>query len=126
MQLRWRNDADKLTFIICLPPTGRDKRCDSPIIAKWGDSPENMVGDINLFIFEDPHVDEPKEGGYVPDRGQIGKRKLVGEVELMVARREYQGKGIGRASLLLFLFVCYPPHIWLFFFFSEPWADGFG
>jgi RimJ/RimL family protein N-acetyltransferase len=101
MQQSWRNDNDKLTFIVCLPPLNRSDR-NAPIIAGQDDTPETIVGDINLFLFEEA-ADDGDGGAFVPDRGFHGKKQLVGEVELMVARKEYQGQGIGRAAVLQFL-----------------------
>jgi len=58
-----------------------------------------MLGDINLFLSEH-HVTTEE---FSPDRGHAGKKKLVGEIEVMIARKEQQGKGYGRAAVLLFL-----------------------
>ncbi|KAA8905551.1 GNAT domain-containing protein [Sphaerosporella brunnea] len=102
MQKSWRHDNDKLTFIVCLPPAYRYLLVsNAPIVASHDDAPARMVGDINLFLFEEALDDE--DGAFVPDRGYHGKRQLVGELELMIARKEYQGQGIGRAAVLLFL-----------------------
>lgn len=82
----WRADADKLTFVICLPlPSGQKS-----VTPKVDDAPERMVGDINLFLFRPDDEDEPS--------GEV-----VGEVELMIAKTELQRKGYGRAALLAFL-----------------------
>jgi RimJ/RimL family protein N-acetyltransferase len=110
MQRNWRNDTDKLTFILCLPPasaasipteanleTLSPPVSSEPIIANEHDVPEVMIGDINLFLSES-HDELPPN-----DRGMSGKRRLVGELELMIARKEFQGQGYGRAAVLLFL-----------------------
>jgi RimJ/RimL family protein N-acetyltransferase len=83
MQQKWRLDTDKLTFISCLPP---DSLNVERIVARQDDAPERMVGDVNLFIY-----DEEDE------------MEVVGEVELMIATKSHQGRGLGRASVLLFL-----------------------
>ena len=82
MQQSWRQDKDKLTFITCLPMN------DAPqeIAVKQYDTPERMLGDVNLFLTNDenPHI-------------------VNGEVELMIAVKTQQGQGYGRASLVAFL-----------------------
>lgn len=102
MQMRWRQDADKLTFISCIPPVGTGGGGVGGveyILAGRDDAPERMVGDVNLFLF-----DEDEEGSDGGGGGGGGSRRVVGEVELMIARKRDQGKGLGRASVLLFLY----------------------
>lgn len=102
MQRGWRTDADKLTFIICLPPispTSPLSEHSEQVLAGHDDNGPAMLGDINLFLSEEHGTSEE----FSPDRGHAGKKKVVGELELMIARREHQGKGYGRASVLLFL-----------------------
>lgn len=85
----WREDSDKLTFVICLPiPSGQEK-----VTPKIDDAPERMVGDINLFLFE-PEAEDYEESVH---------GKVVGEIELMIARKELQRQGYGRAALLTFI-----------------------
>jgi hypothetical protein len=86
MQRSWRTDADKLTFIICLPLEHSHQK-PATIVAGTPDSPQRMIGDINLFLSP---ADEDSEG-------------LVGEIELMIAPVEARSKGYGRAALLAFL-----------------------
>jgi len=83
MQRSWRNDGDKLTFIVCRP--GGDKAATRD----GGLDIESMVGDVNLFI----STAEDDAGGMV----------LIGELELMIAEQGEQRKGYGRAALLTFL-----------------------
>ncbi|KAJ5090719.1 hypothetical protein N7532_009403 [Penicillium argentinense] len=82
MQRSWRQDADKLTFIVCRP---------TPTLTEKSDSPENMVGDINLFL----RVDDGEDGDSPP--------QIVGEIELMIAEKINQRRGFGKAALLVFL-----------------------
>ena len=89
MQKSWRTDGDKLTFIVCLP-VGED--FEKPIRAQSDDSPDRMIGDVNLFIVED---DEAEDATAAP---------LVGEVELMIARKDLHRSGYGRSTLLTFLY----------------------
>ncbi|EAU34484.1 conserved hypothetical protein [Aspergillus terreus NIH2624] len=92
MQQSWRQDPDKLTFIICLPAQSshQDTGSSTPLRPE-DDSPERMVGDINLFL----RIDDGEEGASAP--------QIIGEIELMIAEKQNQRKGFGRAALLAFL-----------------------
>ncbi|KAF3387039.1 DNA polymerase delta small subunit [Penicillium rolfsii] len=89
MQRSWRQDADKLTFIVCRPVTSSEEK--SAQLSNESDSSQYMVGDINLFL----RVDDGEEGDAPPE--------IVGEIELMIAEKVNQGRGIGKAALLTFL-----------------------
>jgi DNA polymerase delta subunit 2 len=90
MQKSWREDGDKLTFIVCLPlslPSSPSSEKSRMIVPEKTDAPERMVGDVNLFLrFDDDDEDS-----------------VVGELELMIAEKQNQGKGFGRSALLAFL-----------------------
>lgn len=83
MQQSWRSDSDKLTFITCLV-----KGDDSKVSQE--SEVESMIGDVNLFV--------------LANEEESGDISLVGEVELMIAMKERQRQGSGRAALLVFLY----------------------
>lgn len=85
MQQSWRRDADKLTFITGIPTAPHDA-----VRSVVGLAGYTMVGDVNLFITT--NYDETSE-----------KDVLVGELELMVAEKSAQGKGLGRAAIVAFM-----------------------
>ena len=85
MQKSWRRDSDKLTFIICKPL--KEPRCQN--VSQADDSPERMLGDINLFLSVS---DEDEDNA-----------TIVGEVELMIAEKSARRRGLGRASVIAFM-----------------------
>jgi GNAT superfamily N-acetyltransferase len=56
-----------------------------------------MLGDVNLFLKFEDEDDASDEG--LSSRNPA----VIGEVELMIAEKDSQGRGFGRASLLCFL-----------------------
>ncbi|EFQ96550.1 hypothetical protein PTT_00525 [Pyrenophora teres f. teres 0-1] len=105
----WRSDADKLTFIICtcapastsLPaPSSAESSTlqENAAVVTPGahDAPENMIGDVNLFLYpyEDESEDEEQEGN---------KEDVIGELEIMIAPPSARGKGYAKEALEAFL-----------------------
>lgn len=98
MQASWREDADKLTFIACLPLQPSTQHTQNT--TEDDDGPERMVGDVNLFLRPD---DEGRDDSSPPSEGI----EVVGEIELMIAEKHSQRRGYGRGALLAFLrYIC--------------------
>jgi RimJ/RimL family protein N-acetyltransferase len=88
MQRSWRTDHDKLTFIACHPlPEPQNEEGKRTVVASTDDTPDRMLGDVNLFLTP---ADEDEEG-------------CIGELELMIAPTSARRKGYGRAAILTFL-----------------------
>lgn len=134
MQRSWRLDFDKLTFIICQPrdetsstttpgssssssspdrekETQQEKDQKNQITATKDDSPDRMIGDINLFLFpldsspsSSPSPSPPSsEAIPPPPPPPPPPQKILGEIEIMIADKSSQRKGHGKTSLLIFL-----------------------
>lgn len=103
MQRSWRTDNDKLTFIVC---ESREPESVSQIVrGRQYDRPEHMIGDINLFLFEPEDEDDGEDedgSGVQASNSTKTPNALVGEIELMIARKDLHRQGYGRASLLSF------------------------
>lgn len=92
MQSSWRTDADKLTFIVCNPPLPLPQH----VTARQEDAPHDMIGDVNLFLTPD--------NGEVEEVGNEDESQaLIGEIEIMIADKKQQGRGLGREILLVFM-----------------------
>jgi len=101
MQRSWREDRDKLTFIICQPLSSPPHLPEDVMKGGIDDAPDRMLGDINLFLFP-PEDDE--DNVEPPANGRDGSAgSVIGELELMIANPTHRRKGYGRAALLTFL-----------------------
>ncbi|BFZ62757.1 hypothetical protein YB2330_003867 [Saitoella coloradoensis] len=100
MQRKWREDGDKLTFIVLDQAKLRDGTTSSK-----EEEVAAMIGDVNLFLSEsyDDDDDDDEDDDFAPKPPKEGPIPYVGEVELMIAEPSYRGRGFGRSSLLLFL-----------------------
>ncbi|PTB69473.1 hypothetical protein BBK36DRAFT_1156046 [Trichoderma citrinoviride] len=98
-QLSWRTSHDKLTFIVCEPLSNGE----SVVTAQGDDAPEKMRGDINFFLYLDDNDDEEGEEEEVAAAGARGESsntiRLRGEVDVMIARTQHRGKGLGEAAV---------------------------
>lgn len=131
MQRSWRLDSDKLTFIICRPrdettssttsltttpgsssssgdrekENQQEKEEKDQITATKDDSPDRMIGDINLFLFPLDSSSSPSPSPSPPSSEAIPPppQKILGEIEIMIADKSSQRKGHGKTSLLIFL-----------------------
>ena len=88
MQQSWREDSDKLTFIICSPGENLDQM--TAVNAGVHDAADAMIGDVNMFI----SISEDSRGH---------QPSAIGELELMIAEKAQQRKGSGKAALLSFI-----------------------
>ncbi|KAK4229835.1 GNAT domain-containing protein [Podospora fimiseda] len=92
-QESWRASHDKLTFIICQPIPKLSTSTPS-IEAGEYDSPSQMIGDVNLFLYPDENDDE------IP----LNNPKFcIGEVDIMLASSQHRGKGLGKEVIKGFL-----------------------
>ena len=87
MQKSWRVAHDKLTFIACLPLGLFTSDHPKEVASGTHDTPDRMIGDVNLFLSP---ADEDDEG-------------CIGELEVMIAPTSARRQGYGRATIVTFL-----------------------
>jgi RimJ/RimL family protein N-acetyltransferase len=114
MQKSWLDDPKKCTFIVLAKE--RCHRFDEhgsikEVIEDFKelfveDHLDAMVGDVNLFLSDiDDDDDEDEEQVDRPQKEPQKKPQLQAEIDIMIAEKEYQKKGLGRAatsSMLLY------------------------
>lgn len=97
MQQSWRDDPNKCTFIVHAA-----EACSCTSEAAEFSVKKNlpgMVGDVNLFLSE---IDDEEIG---EGAGSEKNQRIQAEIDIMIAEKEYQKKGLGRAatcSMLLY------------------------
>ncbi|EPQ61379.1 hypothetical protein GLOTRDRAFT_69772 [Gloeophyllum trabeum ATCC 11539] len=100
MQRKWREDEDKLTFIILSRPAGLDLPPLTPSVfaSDPGFTSFPMIGDVNMFCKGAPGEDDPECG-------------FEAEVEIMIAEPAFRRQGCAREALeLLIDYASSPAH----------------
>jgi RimJ/RimL family protein N-acetyltransferase len=115
MQQSWRNDETKCTFIVHAIEACHYTHKKSETTTEIEPISENnafliednldaMIGDVNLFLSdvddsEESDTNENYEIRAVAAQGMGSSEQLVqAEVDIMIAKRDFQGKGLGRAA----------------------------
>ncbi|EUC40515.1 hypothetical protein COCMIDRAFT_41173 [Bipolaris oryzae ATCC 44560] len=101
MQESWRQDADKLTFIICTAPERSEWAEKKQVIPGQQDAPECMIGDVNLFLY--PYDNDDDEDNVQDEEKQNNEDLVVGELEIMIAEPSARGKGLAHEALQAFM-----------------------
>lgn len=116
MQRSWRDDEDKLTFIMLskekcttseLPcEGGNDTNRNEIDVADYTSSNlAAMIGDINLFLSEedsDNHCKEDGDNDIKNAEDNVVARRQA-ELDIMIAVEDYRGKGIGREAVCMMM-----------------------
>ncbi|KAI0398362.1 acetyltransferase domain-containing protein [Xylariaceae sp. FL0594] len=102
-QTSWRTARDKLTFIVCLPlplpltstSTSSPSSPSTTAVVHAGeaDTPDRMVGDINLFLT--PSDSDPNNDAIISS--------CDGEIDIMIASPQHRGRGLGEAAVRAFI-----------------------
>ena len=121
MQKSWRNDADKLTFIVhtgLAPSDYTSQSFSGNMKSNYRSAnsasltpPFTMIGDVNLFLYpmdedededDQEHQEDPSSLSHIPTSASPTQH-VLGELEIMIASKRAQGKGMGKQILLPFL-----------------------
>lgn len=106
MQQSWRDDPKKCTFIVLAKDLITDDdiklgfQNDFVTTITIAEHISAMVGDVNLFLSDiDDDVDEEHMIQHGEGVGNQNKKaKVQAEIDIMIAERDYQRKGLGRAA----------------------------
>lgn len=81
MQAKWRNDHDKLTFIVCENLSSQEVDELGEIEGGVEDAEERMVGDVNLFLSATEGEEEEGEERMEDDSDEERQVSCIGELE---------------------------------------------
>jgi len=127
MQQSWRDDETKCTFIVHATKDCRytlekfeattteteknnDNDNDTDNTFQVEDNLTAMIGDVNLFLSEmdddEDDTNDENENSEIREistdvgapEGESSEPMMQAEVDIMIANKEYQGKGLGRAA----------------------------
>ena len=97
MQRSWSDDPNKCTFIVHASESveeGDDRIPIDQFVVK--ENLASMVGDVNLFLSE---IEDDDEEGVEHNKKIVGEGSRVqAEIDIMIAEKDYQGKGIGKEA----------------------------
>ena len=106
MQQSWMNDDTKCTFIVhsidaCQgnfeqPET--DIKSESNFKFVVEDNLDAMIGDVNLFFSELEDSSISDSDGVESQTKAHSERRMQAEIDIMIAEKEFRGKGFGRAA----------------------------
>ncbi|KAL3918747.1 MAG: hypothetical protein SGILL_004086 [Bacillariaceae sp.] len=107
MQRTWRDDETKCTFIVHAADQCHEFQKsvaeNKDALFNVQENLDEMVGDVNLFLSEmddDDDCDEDEQNCCDNDKKvpSLSKPRLQAEIDIMIADRDYHGKGLGRAA----------------------------
>ncbi|EPY49469.1 GCN5-like N-acetyltransferase [Schizosaccharomyces cryophilus OY26] len=102
MQKSWLEDEDKLTFIV-IYRQGVENKKPQILHEILFHRNEDMIGDVNMFLTEG-YEEVEDDPAAAEDENQNSSTYTQGELELMIAKPEYRGKGLGTTIAEAFLY----------------------
>lgn len=98
-QQSWKEDPNKVTFIVCAAASSVDGASSTD------DVTAGMCGDVNAFLWEEDVSDDGKTTDAADGGEPSGERlaRLCAELEVMIADARWRRQGLARESLLLLI-----------------------